>query len=63
MANKRRIAYHVSMDEGRKRVLLIAASYLGCQKTVELRRREEGSRNRRGDFGCSAVGRRTTEGD
>jgi hypothetical protein len=30
MANKRRIRYDVAMDEGRKRVLLIAATILAA---------------------------------
>lgn len=32
MANKRRNVYHACMDEGRKRVLLIAASILAARK-------------------------------
>ncbi len=35
MANKERNAYHVSMDEGRKRVLLIAASILAARKLAQ----------------------------
>jgi hypothetical protein len=32
MANKKRITYATAMDEGRKRVLLIAASILAARK-------------------------------
>jgi hypothetical protein len=32
MANKRRSVYHASMDEGRKRVLLITAAILAARK-------------------------------
>jgi hypothetical protein len=35
MANKRRICYADSMDEGRKRVLLIAASILAARKLAQ----------------------------
>jgi hypothetical protein len=35
MANKRRICYVVFMDEGRKRVLLIAATILAARKLAQ----------------------------
>jgi hypothetical protein len=35
MANQRRKAYDASMDEGRKRVLLIAASILAARKLAQ----------------------------
>jgi hypothetical protein len=35
MANKRRICYASPMDEGRKRVLLIAASILAARKLAQ----------------------------
>jgi hypothetical protein len=35
MANKQRICYSLQMDEGRKRVLLIAASILAARKLAQ----------------------------
>jgi hypothetical protein len=35
MANKRRICYPLPVDEGRKRVLLIAASILAARKLAQ----------------------------
>ena len=35
VANQRRKVYHAAMDEGRKRVLLIAASILAARKLAQ----------------------------
>jgi len=50
------------VDEGRKRVLLIAASILGARKLAQFDG-GKGSSNRQRNRGCSALGRGNHEGD
>jgi len=44
------------MDEGRKRVLLIAASILAARKLAQYDRRTPCARNRRSDFRRRSLG-------
>src|ERR1019366_627699 len=52
-----------TMDEGRKRVLLIAASILAARKLAQFDGRAKSARDSKRDCGRRAMGRRDYEGD
>ena len=63
MANTKRRVYDAVMDEGRKRVILIAAAISRVTEVVTVRRREEGACHSLRDFRRGAMGRVDHEGN